>query len=512
MKIKHIITAVFALMIGVSSCDKDFEEINTSPTQATTLDPMYQLAQAEYSSAVSDYHYQGEIVQNIITPYGGVLEGGNRNTYIDANASAFFVGLYTGPIKNLIDVTEKLKDNPDRVNLYSMARIWKAYCFQFLVDCYGDVPYTDAGKAFISNTFLPKYDDQKAIYDDIIKEFTEATDALDAAKDKVPGDIFYKGDIAKWKKLGNSLLLRAGMRYTKFNSSTAATIVAKATNPARGGLLSSNADNVALQYTSAFTYPTGSMLNGGERHNYYVGAPLVNYLKLTNDPRAAYMICKYPIPANPLATAGTPNTNLADQIGMPYGYDETTIANAPGFPGKIGAAYAYSQFNRATVAAVEGKMYLVTYSQTLLLLAEARERGYISTGTVKDYYESGIKACMTQQSYITITTAQQDAFLAGAEVAFDPASALEQINEQYWISSFMIWNEAWANFRRSGYPALSPINYPGEDPSVDAGTAGGFIHKLPYTNREKSVNPANVAEATARMGGDNLGIRVFWDK
>ncbi len=513
MKIKYIIPAVFALAIGVGSCDKDFVEINTNPIEATTLDPMYQLAQAEYASAVSDYHYQGAIVQQIITPYGGVLEGGNRNTYIDANASSLFTDFYTGPVKNLIDVTEKLKDNPDRINLYSMARIWKAYCFQRLVDTYGDVPYTEAGKAFIAGTFLPVYDDQKAIYDAIIKEYTEATDALTAGKDAVPGDIFYKGDIAKWKKLGNSLLLRAGMRYTKYSSATAATIVAKATDPARGGVFTANSDNVSLQYTSAFTYGTGSMLNGGERHNYYVGAPFVDFLKATNDPRAAYMICKYPTPANALATAGTPNTNLADQQGMPYGYDETTLASAPGFPGKIGAAYAYTQFNRATVGAVEGKAYLITYSQTLLLLAEARERGYISTSTVKDYYEAGIKAHMTQQSYITISAAAQDAYLAGTEVAFDAARALEQINEQYWVSSFMIWGEAWCNFRRSGYPQLNAINYPGEDPSVDQDNAGGFIHRLSYPNREKSVNPAGVGDAITRLGGsDKLGLRVFWDK
>jgi len=511
MKIKYIIPAVFALMIGISSCDKNFEEINTSPTQATTLDPMYQLANAQHSSAVSDYHYQGAIVQNIITPYGGVLEGGNRNTYIDANASALFVDFYTGPIKNLIDITEKLKNNAERTNLYNMSRIWKAYCFQRLVDTYGDIPYSDAGKAFISNTFLPKYDDQEVIYEDIIKEYTEATDALDANLDKVTGEIWYKGDIAKWKKLGNSLLLRAGMRYTKYNSSTAATIVATATDPARGGVFDSNTDNVSLQYTAAFTYGTGSILNGGERHNYYVGAPFVDFLKLTNDPRAAYMICKYPTPANPLATAGTPNITLADQQGMPYGYDETTLINAPGFPGKIGSAYAYSQFNRATVAAVEGKQYLITWSQTLLLLAEARQRGYISTGTVQEYYESALRANMAQQSYIVITAAQQDAFIAGAEVAFDAARALEQINEQYWVSSFMIWGEAWSNFRRSGYPQLSPINYAGEDPAVNQNNSGGFIQKLPYPNREKSVNPASVEEATTRMGGDNLGIRVFWD-
>ena len=87
--------------------------------------------------------------------------------------------------------------------------------------------------------------------------------------------------------------------------------------------------------------------------------------------------------------------------------------------------------------------------------------------------------------------------------------ALEQINEQYWVASFLIWGEAWANFRRSGYPQLSPINYPGEDPSVTAGD--GFIHRLIYPLKEYSINTTNVKEAVTRMGGDNLGIHIFWD-
>jgi hypothetical protein len=129
MKKKYLIPTLFALLIGVNSCDKDFVEINTNPVAATTLDPVYQLAQCQFSSAVSDLHYQGEIIQQIITPYGGVLEGGNRNTYIDANASAFFSGLYGGPIRDLIDVLNKLKDNPAKTNLYNMARIWKGLLY-----------------------------------------------------------------------------------------------------------------------------------------------------------------------------------------------------------------------------------------------------------------------------------------------------------------------------------------------------------------------------------------------
>ncbi|MFA5818519.1 MAG: SusD/RagB family nutrient-binding outer membrane lipoprotein [Bacteroidales bacterium] len=517
MKIIYVLPALFALLISISSCDKDFEQINTNPILPVDLDPVYQFSSAELGSAIGSYPYQGEIVQQIITPYGGVLEGGNRNTVNDANSSSGYNSLYQGPIKNLTDVISKLKDNPDRINLYSMARIMKAYCFQLLVDTYGDVPYSEAAKGFLESKFFPKYDDQKVIYLDLLKEYEEATDALTAGKDVVSGDVFYKGDITKWKKLGNSLLLRAGMRYTKIDEVKAKLTVAKAVDPGRGGVMASNADNTFIQANSTFNNGTGSMLNGGERANYYIGKPYLDFLKNNNDPRILYIAVLYKIPANPLATAGAANTNPADQIGMPYGYDETSILSAPGFPGTIGGAFKYSMYNRATVASILGREYLVTYSQTQLLLAEARQRGYITTSTTKDYYEAGIKGHMTQTDNLygvslNITPAQQDAYLLEPEVAFVPARALEQINEQYWVVSCFNWQESWANFRRSGYPQLSPINYPGEDPAVDAPGAGGFIHRLQYPFREKTVNTVNVNEAATRMGGDNMGVRIFWDK
>ncbi|HOW39113.1 MAG TPA: SusD/RagB family nutrient-binding outer membrane lipoprotein [Bacteroidales bacterium] len=511
MKIKYIIPALFALLLGVNSCDKDFVEINTNPIAITDVDPILQLARAQYELMPSDLHYQGPIVQQIITPYGGVLEGGNRNTYIDNNSNAAFNDLYNNSLKDLTDILLKLEGNADKTNLYSMARICRAYAYMWLVDCYGDVPYSEANKGYTDNTFLPKYDDQKTIYEDILKELKEATDALDASKDAVKGEIFYKGDIAKWKKLGNSLLLRAGMRYTKYDNAKASSTVADAVNPSRGGVISSNSDNVFYQFNDTYTYGLGNTLNGGERQNYYLGAPFVNYLKVTNDPRITTIAVLYQFPGGTVSptssTVGTTNTNPADQIGMPYGYDESSILTAPGYPGKNGAAFLYSQLNRSTVASIVGKEYLITCSQTQLLLAEARERGYISTGTVQGYYEAGVRAHMTQPPY-NVSVADQDVFLAGP-AAFVPANALQLINEQYWVSSFMMWNEAWANFRRSGYPALAPNGFPGADPAV--GTTG-FIHKLPYPDREYSVNPTNAEAAKANMGSDNLSTRVFWDK
>ena len=75
MKIKYLIPAIIAVLIGINSCDKDFEEINTNPVSAISMDPEYVFSNAQRNSVLTGYHYEGEIVQQINTPYGGVLEG-----------------------------------------------------------------------------------------------------------------------------------------------------------------------------------------------------------------------------------------------------------------------------------------------------------------------------------------------------------------------------------------------------------------------------------------------------
>ena len=195
---------------------------------------------------------------------------------------------------------------------------------------------------------------------------------------------------------------------------------------------------------------------------------------------------------------------------MPFGYSEATIDHAPDYPGKSGAAWKYSQLNRSTVAKIDIPEFFITYAQTQLLLAEAAQRGWI-TGDPATYFEAGVRAHMDQMAQYdataTISVADEDAYMLANP--FDPANALEQINTQYWIASFQNGSEAWANFRRSGYPALTPNPYPSADPSV----AGGFIHRLVYPAREKTVNTDNYNAAVTRMGGqDNLATRIFWDK
>jgi len=92
------------------------------------------------------------------------------------------------------------------------------------------------------------------------------------------------------------------------------------------------------------------------------------------------------------------------------------------------------------------------------------------------------------------------------ENSFKTATALEQINTQYWVASFLNGPEAFANFRRSGFPVLTPNPFPGK------GIKGTFIRRLTYPNSEISVNSTNVKEAISRMGADDLDTKVWWDK
>lgn len=520
----YIYPALFLLIAGMGACDKNFVAVNTNPVQALSLDPIYLFSNAQAGSAIPVYYYQIPVVQQLIHPFTGVAEGGNHNVVYDANASTTFDFLYNGtgnggtvtgpgnavngPVALLADVINQTKNNTARSNLYNMARIWRAYVSGILVDTYGDIPYSEAGLGFLKGINLPKYDAQADIYNDLLNELSQATQALDPNKAIESGDLFYKGNIAQWKKLGYSLLLRAGMRLSKSDPAKAQQLAAAAYT---GGTLQSNADNAYIPFSSTFNSPTGSWFQGTEKANVYLGQPFVDSLTRTNDPRLAVIAVKYTNPGGSISTGatGTEDTNPTNQLGMPFGYNDATISTAPGFPGKAITGWKYSQINRRTLGRIDIPEFFVTYAQTQLLLAEAAQRGWIP-GSPATFYNAGVQAHMDQMKVYdasaTIPVASQIAYLASNP--FDPANALQQINTQYWIASFLNGTEAWANFRRSGYPSLVPNPYPGADPAVK----GGFIHRLTYPVREQSVNTINYNTAVSRQGPDNLATHVFWDK
>ena len=159
------------------------------------------------------------------------------------------------------------------------------------------------------------------------------------------------------------------------------------------------------------------------------------------------------------------------------------------------------------VASPAAPDFWVTYAETSLLLAEAAHRGWI-TGSAQTYYENAIRADMAVYTLFPGTTPISDgevnAYLAQPGVAFNSADALKLINTQYWIVNLRNGTEAFANFRRSGYPTLSPN-------LSNNNLNGGFARRMSYPDREASSNAENYAGAVTVIGGDNLLSRVFWD-
>lgn len=499
--IKIILSAAY--LFAVTGCDKGFRELNVNPNNTTSLDPVFLFSNAEVLTYAALMETEPTVVQQFIDPFGGVTSAFNFNVLNQTYTVMRWNNAYPNTIKLLEHILPDLKGNASRSNLYNETRIWRAYNYMMLVDTYGDVPYSQAGQAYLNSAFLPKYDKQQDIYADLVNELTAATAALDPAKDLVKGDVFYGGDITQWKRLGYSLLLRIGMRYSKLDPGKAKTIVQAA---ATGGVMQSNADNCYLKYNN--TYPNLVTQQIQQLTNtYYLAEPFITQLKSTGDPRLKYISAMYADPGKALSLA--PDTASANQFGLPIGYDSGTLPTAPGFRGVSGSGFKYSQVNYSVFGKITAPQFFVTYAQTQLLLAEAVFRGYIA-GTASTYYNNGVKAAMDQfttyDATAVISSDAQNAYLNNPAIAYSDANALKLINTQYWITSFGNGAETWANFRRSGYPALAPNTYPGRQ------IKGNFVRRYTYPQTEAAINADNYRAAVASMGADDLDTPVFWDK
>lgn len=515
-KLNRLIILLPALCL-LAACDKDFGNINKNPYSLTDINPALLLTNAQQLTSPGSWEGEQTIVQQFVNAYNtGATAGFNFNEDNNTFNITRWNDSYPSPIKLLEQAASMVSGNSARTNLYQMIRIWKSYIYMTLVDTYGDVPYSKAGKAFLEANFYPEYDKDEVIYESLYNEIKTATAALNPGGDFVREDLFFgttgnaAAQVVKWKKLGYSLLLRLGMRYSRLDQAKAKTIVQEAYN---GGLTQAVDDDVLIVYTPVYT----NQLNENQRiinpYFYYLAEPFINQLKATHDPRLKYISGKYTDPNQ--AVALTPDTTTANQYGFPVGYDQLSVLNMPGYRGQNGTGQNYSQLNYLVLGSATAPIFYITHAQTSLLLAEAAFRGWLSglpgVMTVQQYYEAGVKASMDAYSKYPNTPSPavpvtlENNYLAQPDVAYSAANALELINTQYWIASVGNGAEAFANFRRSGYPTLSPNKY-------NNNLQGGFARRFAYPNEESSRNSDNYQRAVTSIGGtDNLTTRVFWD-
>jgi hypothetical protein len=543
MKKFRLITFIGAFLFLLVGCDQDFDKLAQEANKytLTDLDPGMVFSNSQRIGQGGSWESEATVAQYFMNAYNlGATAGFNFNYDVQAQQNSEW-GNYTGTLltfKNLLKIIDQRY--PAKTNLKSVIRMWRAFVFMNIVDTHGDVPYFDAIRADEGPEFYrPKYDDAQAIYTDLEKEFREAVAALDPTKDFMDYDVFFgpKGyvksttaadQVAKWKKVGNSLLLRMALRYSKLNPTKGAALALEAFN---GGVMVSNNDNVMVTF-AAPNFSNGrhaNLVNAATNPYYYYAAePFVNQLKNTKDPRSKYIVAKFDDAVNPQKATGS--LAWADQFGLPVGItsDEITAAGSI-YRGKHPKTNGlnYSQINVQAGASTLTPQYWLTYAQTSLYLAEAAQRGWIPGGDAKakEYYENGIKADMDRYELMAtvaatnpangipfplkITDAEKAAYLADPLVAWNTADALKLINIQYWVVNIWDAREGLFNLRRSGYPQLQRNKY--NDNFLQNG-GDGFVHRYRYTDDEYRKNKANVEAAAAKIGGDYLTTRVFWDK
>ncbi|WP_114750597.1 SusD/RagB family nutrient-binding outer membrane lipoprotein [Pleomorphovibrio marinus] len=497
---------IIAGMILWAGCDEGFDEMNINPNALTGIEPVFQLNNSMVATApvYGNLSYETTIVKQMITPFSGVGASGNFNQDNRNVAAGNWQRGYRQNIKDLTDALASSENRPELQNLVHLIRIWKAYTYMFLTDTYGDVPYYQAGRVFREGITNPVYDPQEEIYDNILRELDEASAAINTEGPPVSSEVLYSGDLSKWKRLGYSLLLRAAMRLSKVNPTKAAEYVVRAIN---GGVMNSNEDNAIIRHTANFQNNIGAQLNGGQSAFFYLAEDFVSFLQENDDPRLESIAVRYTgASSGAQQVESRADRNPDVQIGMPLGYDNTTVSAAVQESGLV-SLWDYSQLDRTRMANPQAPSFLVTYGQTLLLMAEAAHRNWIQ-GNVEELYSAGIAAHMEQLAYYGSNTAiapeRIEAYVSANPL--EPGREMEQINTQYWVATFLNGPETWANFRRTGYPVLSPNPYPGSDLANE-----DFIRRLTYTDAEINVNAANVQQAISRQGPNIMDTRIWWD-
>lgn len=513
-------TLLLAAAIFTSGCKKNLDVINQDPNHITpgVQDYNLLLTASEVYIAGTDYDtwrngliYGATMMQHLSSTQD--YWNGDKYTYDAGYNSAFWDRQYPNAVVNIQEVVNKFKGDPAKKNAYNIARILRAFVFQQMTDLYGDIPYSQAGLGYIGGITYPKYDKQQDIYKDLFKELQEAAAALDPTAANTVGntEMIYKGDPAMWKKFAYTEMLRIGMRLTKVDPATGKTWVQAAI---AGGVFTGIADNAIVNHEANTTDAAnayGKVLVFQDPEASRVSQTFIDRLRNTADPRLHYIAT---VATNPGVSFGSTGFDLGDttstkQIGMPNGYDElggaTDVSKAANWPGDI---KKYSIVNRYTYARVNAPTFLLTYSETQLLMAEAAFRGWIS-GDAATYYKNGVTAAMQQFAQNGTTPGISDAQIQGylTANAYNPATALEQINTQYWITTFMDEYESWSNYRRSGFPVLKQVVYFGNV------TNGTIPRRFTYPSSEQTINSANYnAALTGLTGGDKMTSRIWWDK
>lgn len=518
---------ICAIILLLNGCTKNFKEYNTNSTGLSDKqiavdyqnlgEPMQQAQLYIMSNTNWIYQLQQNLIGDVYSGYMMSADPFNSNTnntnYFLMDGWNFYPWDYA--YNNVMKATQNVLNattDPKYASFRAWAKIVRVEAMHRVSDIYGPIIYTNYGKSNPDGSVT--YDSQKDAYYAFFKDLDSSISILTTlVQNGAPEtfskfDLIYGGSFQEWLKFANSLRLRLAIRISNIDPAKAKT-EGEAALANTGGLLSINDDN-AFVNIGTNTHPVNSISKSWGDIN--TGAPLACYLNGYNDPRVA----KYILKATDAVVAG-------QYIGIRNGINIDAI-------GRYGGYSLPVDFSN--------KMQIMVAAEAWFLKAEAAMKGWAGAGDAKTDYETGIKTSFAQygldaSSYINDDTHTEQPYmdpksitpgennvLAGSpylstitikwDAAASPARQLERIITQKWLALYPDGQEAWSEFRRTGYPILFPvvINKSGGTISTTK-----FVQRINFPSDERSTNPAGVAGATQALGGpDNGGTPLWWAK
>jgi Starch-binding associating with outer membrane len=496
-KYKSLIIAigVIASCCGISSCKKNFAEVNNNPSVVSTPDIKFLLTYAE--DKIVTYQYTEWIWESMEQLFRFTQHITTDPYELTNNVNTRFSTYYQQILPNLFEIRRQIEAKADKDNYKKMGAI--TYVLQVLhgikvTDMNGSIPYSQAIQGRYNGNFSPVYDKQEELFATWLQELNAAIAILSdntLANQNSYGnsDVFYKGDWAKWVKLANSLKLRIAARLDVANNTKTKEIFQQVMQDPAGAI---ETDDAQLVYQSIdyLAFGTGGEIN--YRSTRYATASIIKFLKSSNDPRlpiyfeqndlqGSYQdtLTKYATSLPSFITPGDPliryqggpadfttNPALATYVKNAFAVGNTNTGNA------ISRYFLISPINRKFFSprynATSGdfKDVVVTAAETNFLIAEFIQKGYAGTvntrGTAEDWYNKGITSSIKNMNSIAVTAgsttingdvdAVVNNYLNNANIKFNGSNDLERIYIQQYLNFYRNANEAFVFCRRTGYP------------------------------------------------------------
>lgn len=508
-----IVVSTLFLVMGCDEITTDLSHLNTNPDAVEELNANMLFTNAQLGGAENNYLNSFRIFGQSMQYFSSNFEvPATGDKYFNESGARSHWGVYANALREIQAVINELQEGSNNANKLAAARVWKVYLFHVMTDIHGDIPYSEA-LSVGDDIIQPKYDTQEAIYEDMLSVLDEAAQSFSSEGGNFgSADLMYSGNPEQWRMFTYSLMLRLAMRLTEVRPDLAQTYTERAI---AGGPILEDEDIARVEYSGSGTEDERNpKAEGLLRYDYFnpqsnrenreggkYSATFIDHLKETNDPRLPAISVVWRLSDDPNKLVDM-YTDPEMQEGLESGVHFNTPENFSDL----------SEPHPNTVLSHDSPILVMTNAEVWLLMAEAALRGWYS-GSEEEAYNNAVRAGMRHwalfgddgviaddriEEYI-----QENPYPIGG--SFE--ERLEAISVQKWVSLFLDHWEVHANWRRTGYPALIPANYPGNI------TGGTIPRRFIIPDSELNENEENYREALERQDvGNDFTSTVWWDR